>query len=296
MALPAAVLNQAHMRAPKGIVYGPPGIGKTTFGAGADKPLIVDCENGTAHVNCDRTPYLPKWDAIRQWLDALSKGGHGYGTVVVDSVDWLLRRLEEHVSGVKDGEVGMSQTMNRSHGGYGNGKQVLKNYVYQYLLPTLDKIVNSGVAVVLLAHTSRQVVTSIDGVPVEKSAPDMHADLVQTLIEWSDFVAAARFNPTTNVREMILSESNQHLAKNRYGITTSLMLDWNTLQNEIVKAQTPVAQIAAAPAAVPPLNVAVTAPQQTDTGVPQPSVPQSPDGSDVAAANSEPQTAGVNNA
>ena len=93
---------------------------------------------------------------------SMTISGHGYGTVVIDSVDWLLRRMEEHVSGVKDSEHGMAQIMNRSHGGYGNGKQVLKNYVYQYLLPTLDRIVNSGVAVVLLAHATRHEVTSID--------------------------------------------------------------------------------------------------------------------------------------
>lgn len=248
------------MRAPKGIVYGPPGIGKTTFGANADKPLIVDCENGASHVKCDRSPYLSDWPAIRLWLDALAAGGHGYGTVVIDSVDWLLRRLEEHVSGVDGDERKMAQTMNRSHGGYGNGKQVLKNYVYQYLLPTLDRIVNSGVAVVLLAHAARHEVTSIDGVTVEKSSPDIHADLVNTMIEWSDFVAAARTN-VSGAREMILCESAQQLAKNRYGITSPLALDWNTLQNEIVKAQSP--------------------------------IPQSPDGGANAATNPNTQTEGV---
>ena len=231
MPLPATVLTQANMRAPKGIVYGPPGVGKTTFGANTTRPLIVDCENGAAHVSCDRTPYLSSWPAIRQWLDALADGGHGYGTVVIDSVDWLLRRMEEHVSGVKDTEFGMAQTMNRSHGGYGNGKQVLKNYVYQYLLPTLDKIVNSGVAVVLLAHATRHEVTSIDGVTVEKSAPDIHADLVNTMIEWSDFVGAARI--TGQTRELVLCETNQLLAKNRYGITAPLPLSWQALLSAI---------------------------------------------------------------
>ena len=240
MPLPCAVLNQADLRAPKGIVYGPPGIGKTTFGASTHKPIIVDCENGAAHVSCDRSPYLSNWPAIRQWLDALAAGGHGYGTVVIDSVDWLLRRLEEHVSGVKDNEHGMAQTMNRSHGGYGNGKQVLKNFVYQYLLPTLDMIVNSGVAVVLLAHATRHDVTSIDGVTAEKSAPDIHADLVNTMIEWSDFVAAAR-KDVNNVREMVLSESSQQLAKNRYGITGPLPLSWQALMDAVAAAQ-PAAQ------------------------------------------------------
>jgi hypothetical protein len=234
MPLPTAVLTATSIRAPKGVLYGPPGVGKTTFGAGADRPLIVDCENGAAHVPCDRTPYLSDWPSIRRWLDALASGDHPYATVVIDSVDWLLRRLEEHVSGVKDSDHGMSQTMNRSHGGYGNGKQVLKNYVYQYLLPTLDRIVNARVAVVLLAHASRQDVTSIDGVTSEKSAPDIHADMVNTIIEWSDFVAAAR-KDAQGAREMILTESTQQLAKNRYGITTALPLSWQALVDAMTR-------------------------------------------------------------
>ena len=36
MPLPAPVLSQINLRAPKGIVYGPPGVGKTTFGAGSE--------------------------------------------------------------------------------------------------------------------------------------------------------------------------------------------------------------------------------------------------------------------
>jgi hypothetical protein len=203
-------------------------VGKTTFGAGADRPIIVDCENGAAHMPCDRTPYLPDWPSIRRWLDALATGDHPYATVVIDSVDWLLRRLEEHVSGVKDTEHGMSQTMNRSHGGYGNGKQVLRNYVYQYLLPTFDMIVNARVAVILLAHATRHEVTSIDGVTTEKSAPDIHGDMVNTIIEWSDFVAAAS-KDTNGVRYMILTESSQQLAKNRYGVSTNLPLSWQAL-------------------------------------------------------------------
>ena len=234
MPLPAQILNQAHMRAPKGIVYGPPGVGKTTFGANTHKALIIDCENGAALVVCDRTPYLSDWPSIQRWLDGLVAGGHDYGTVVVDSIDWLLRRVEEHVSGVNGTPMGMSQTLNRSHGGYGNGKQVLRNYVYQYLLPTLDKIVNAGVAVVLLAHATRREITTIDGVTVEKSAPEIHADLANTMIEWSDFVGAARMG--IDGRELVLHETGQLLAKNRYAITTPLPLSWQSLMDALARS------------------------------------------------------------
>jgi len=226
MPLPTPVLNQINLRAPKGIVYGPPGVGKTTFGAGS-RGLIVDTENGAAHVQCDRTPYLPDWQAIAMWLDALAAGGHEYGAVVIDSMDWLLRRAEEYVAGVDGSVTGMRQTLNRTLGGYGNGKQVLKNYVYQYLLPKLDQLVNAGVAVILLAHTTRREITTIEGVTIEKSAPDIHPELANTMIEWADFVGAARM--TADGRQLILNETNQVLAKNRYGINAPLPLSWPAL-------------------------------------------------------------------
>jgi len=150
---------------------------------------------------------------------------------VVDSVDWLLRRAEEHVSGVDGTPTGMKQTLNRSHGGYGNGKQVLRNYVYQYLLPTLDRLVNAGVAVILLAHATRRDITTIDGVTFEKSAPEIHPDLVNTMIEWSDFVGVARMNGQS--RELVLCETNQLLAKNRYGIEVPLPLSWQSFLDAI---------------------------------------------------------------
>ncbi|MBI9017340.1 MAG: ATP-binding protein [Phycisphaerae bacterium] len=227
------VLNENNMRAPKGIVYGPPGVGKTTYSSGCNNPIIVDCENGAAHVSCQRTPYLANWDEILPWLDALANSDHEYETVVIDSIDWLLRRLEERVAGVNGDARNMDNTMNRSHGGYGNGKQVLRNYVYQYLLPTLDAIANRGIAVVLLAHASRRTITTIDGIVMEKSAPEIHPDLMNTMIEWSDFVGAARMNK--NERELILNETGQLLAKNRYGINEVLPLNWDAMVAAICK-------------------------------------------------------------
>jgi len=78
MPLPDTVISQSHLRAPKGIIYSAPGAGKTTFGASADRPLIVDCENGAAHVHCHRTRYLCAWTEIQPWLDCLAAGDHDY--------------------------------------------------------------------------------------------------------------------------------------------------------------------------------------------------------------------------
>ena len=209
--------------APKGIVYGPPGVGKTTFGARAEASIIVDCENGAGTIPCSRTPYLATWPEIEQWLLAVEREDHPYKTLVIDSIDWLIRRLEEHVAG--SGKL--DQTLNRSHGGYGNGKQVLKNHVYQRLLPTLDRIVGRGVAVILLAHAKRTEITDVDGVTREKTTADLPDDYRNIFIEWSDFVCLARQDVDGN-RLLVTSETPSALAKNRYGMPPTIPFDWSS--------------------------------------------------------------------
>jgi hypothetical protein len=97
-------------------------------------------------------------------------------------------------------------TLNRSHGGYGNDKQVLRNYIYQILLPQLDRIVGRGIAVLLLAHAKRTEITDIDGITVEKTTPEFPEDYLNVMIEWSDFVCPARMD-TDGSRKLLTRET-----------------------------------------------------------------------------------------
>ncbi len=226
---PRTITNSTTNRAPKGIVYGPPGVGKTTFGACG---LIVNAENGIPQkLIADHTEYFSDWPQMKQCLDWLGCMDHNYGVVTIDTIDWMLRRLEEYVSGVDGTSQKMTSTLNKSQGGYGNGKLVLRNHVYQYLLPLLDKLVNNGVAVLLLAHTTRRELTTQDGATYEKSMPKIHADLSDVFIEWSDFVGAACM--MSGERALILRETGQLVAKNRYGITDPIPLSWDALVSAI---------------------------------------------------------------
>jgi hypothetical protein len=209
--------------APKGCIYGGPGVGKTTFASSAENSLIVDCENGAGTIQCQRTPYLETWPAIEQWLTAIEKEKHGHQVIAIDTIDWLVRRLEEHVAGVSGTQF--ASTLNKSHGGYGNGKQVLKNYIYRCLLPTFDRIVNRGIAVILLAHAKRTDITDIDGVTVEKTTPDLPDDYLNVFVEWADFVCLAR-KDVDGKRTMLTTEDNRALAKNRYGMPTVIDFTW----------------------------------------------------------------------
>ena len=216
--------------APKGILYGAPGIGKTTFASKAEHHIIIDCENGAGAVACTRTPYLQNWSEIETWLKMVESDKHEIKVVAIDSLDWLLRRIEEHVSGCAKDKL--DQTLNKSHGGYGNGKQVLKNHIYRVLLPYLDRIVNRGIAVIMLAHAKRTDITDIDGVTVEKTTADISDDFLSTFVEWSDFVCLARID-IDGKRTITTSETNRALAKNRYGMPASIPFSWEAFTGAI---------------------------------------------------------------
>ena len=55
MSMFSDVIQNPSPSAPKGIIYGPPGIGKTSIGASADASIIIDCENGAGAIPCCRT-------------------------------------------------------------------------------------------------------------------------------------------------------------------------------------------------------------------------------------------------
>jgi hypothetical protein len=232
MTLLSTIITDPAPAAPKGIIYSPAGTGKTTFGASADGSIIVDCENGSGAIRCQRTPYLDKWPDIHNWLIALEREEHPYQTVVIDSIDWLLRRIEEHVSGCAGGKT--ESTLNRSHGGYGNGRQVFRNYVYQILLPLFDRIVNRGIAVILLAHAKREEITDVDGIVIEKTVPELPEGYLGTMVEWSDFVCLAKKLDEDN-RILVTTETPRALAKNRYSMPPEIVFSWESFTSAIAE-------------------------------------------------------------
>jgi len=229
------IIRGPAQQAPKAIVYGPPGVGKTTFAAMADKSLLIDTENGAGSVcaptgarpEFDRSPYLATWPEIRTWLQMVEREQHEYQAIFIDTLDWLMRRIVEHVvSG--DSGAGLERTLHKSHGGYGNGKLVLENYIYQQLLPCLDRIVLRGTAVVMIAH-ARLARISDEGVAVRADAPVMAAPdiadkFLEIFLEWSDLVAYIQSSGAD--RALVCSPQPHAVAKNRYGINGAIPFSW----------------------------------------------------------------------
>ena len=75
------------------MLYGTHGIGKSTFGAMAEKPIFVPTEDGLADIDCESFPLARSLGEVMAALESLYSGDHDYRTVVIDSLDWLERLI-----------------------------------------------------------------------------------------------------------------------------------------------------------------------------------------------------------
>jgi len=222
---------------PKMIVYGQPGIGKTTFAASADA-ILIDCENGAGAVpGLKRTPYLQSWPQIRRWLVELAQlpAEHGLSAVAIDTIDWLVQRIIEHVVMDLDGKApnDITNTLGTAHGGYFKAREIVQNVVYRDLLPMLNAVADNGLPVILLAHAANTKITTPEGFDQRLASPDLPHWIAPPFIEWADAVLYAHRDGDERV--MLTEGTNVILAKNRYGLPSKLPLAWGA----VMQAMTP---------------------------------------------------------
>ncbi len=219
---------------PKMIVYGQPGVGKTTFAASAGA-ILLDCENGAGAVGgLTRTPYLQSWPQMRKWLvEIASTPPDGVAAVAIDTIDWMVQRIVEHVVLDLDDKSpnDITNTLGTAHGGYFKAREIVQNIVYRDLLPMLNAVADHGIAIILLAHAANTKMTSPEGFDLRLAAPDLPHWISPPFIEWADAVLYASRDGD---RRVLLTEgTNVILAKNRYSLPTELPLSWPALMQAL---------------------------------------------------------------
>ena len=218
---------------PKIIVYTPPGVGKTTL-AGDAKAALIDCEDGAGNIaGLVRTPYLATWPKIREWLYEFvqnpPEGTHGVG---VDTLDWMIRRIEEHVAIDLDPKSdGLLSTMGTAHDGFYKARDMVKNIVYREVFPAFSAIVASGRSVLLLAHAANVKMKTPEGFDSKAAAPDLPPYIMQSFIEWADAVLYGDI--IDGQRVLKTQKTNLITAKNRYDLEPVEPFDWAHIANKI---------------------------------------------------------------
>ena len=219
------------------MVFGTHGVGKSTLGARAEKPIFVPTEDGLGDIECDRFPLAQSYDDVINALGELYAGEHRYRTVVIDSLDWLERLIWADICRKRSVEC-------IEDIGYAKG------YVYaltqwREILTGLDALrTQRGMVCMLLAHAKIERFENPETDSYDRYVPRLHKLASQVIQEWCDEVLFATYKVYTKTsdegfnrkkakglgngeRVMRTTERPSHMAKNRLNLPDELPLDWN---------------------------------------------------------------------
>ena len=231
------------------MIYGVESVGKSTFAAQFPKPLFLDIEGGTAHLDVDRVA-VDSWKQLGECIAEVSKTD--YGTVVIDSADWAERLAVEDL-------LAANKKQSVEDFGFGKGWVMAAEKVSRFL-GALDRLIEGGKNVVVIAHSKVQrteppdILAAYDRYELKLSKQS--SPLVK---EWADELWFFRFKTksVTNdggkakgiggkERVIYTTHSAAYDAKTRSGLPDEIPMEWSAVAHLFQ----PVAPKTSAPAVV----------------------------------------------
>lgn len=246
-------------KAQKVVVYGPEGIGKSTFASCFPHPLFIDTEGSTHNLDVSRLPRPTSWAMLGQEIAQVIVD-KPCKTLVVDTVDWAEQLCLDYIC-QNNGKKGIEDF------GYGNG-YVYEKEEFARFLNKLEDVISAGINVVLTAHAQMRKFSQPDEIgeydrwelKLGKKTGSQISPLVK---EWGDLLLFAtyktmavavdkdgtKFKAQGNSRVMYTNHHACWDAKNRHGLPDELPFDYSGIAHIFTAA--PVTVPVAAPIATP---------------------------------------------
>ena len=229
--------------AKKVVIYGPEGIGKTTFAARFPNPVFIDTEGSTKEYDVARFPAPTSWQMLLDEVAEVKKNPQICRTLVIDTADWAEAACFAHV-------ISAGQVKSIEDFGYGKGYVKAKEE-FGKLLNELTEVVNAGVNVVVTAHAAMRKFEQPDEMGSYdrwemKLYTSQKTNIAALLKEWADMVLFANYK-TFAVKDKnsnkAKAQGGQRVmytthhpcwdAKNRYGLPEILPLDYEGIRGVI---------------------------------------------------------------
>jgi hypothetical protein len=226
-----------------GMIYGPHGVGKTSFAASAPKPIFLQTEDGLGLIDRDTFGMLRTFDEVMQSIGSLYSEDHKYETLVLDSVD----HLEPLVWAQACKDNGWA---NIEAPGYGKG-YVAALDMWRAMIDGLRALRDDKkMSVILIAHSQISRFEAPDSEPYDRYTPKIHKGASALLQEAMDNVLFANYRISTiksdagfgkkitravggGDRVLYTEERPAFLAKQRFNLEPMIPMDWDTYASGI---------------------------------------------------------------
>ncbi len=235
------------MTAPRLFLYGPHGIGKTTFAASAPNPIVIQTEDGLGLLETPSFPLATASSQVHEAISTLYYEAHDFNTVVLDSADWL------------DNLIGTEIRATHSEKELAYGKDmVLIAEQWRTVLDGFNALRSKNMTVIFLGHCEIKRFDPPDSDSYERYQPKMTSRASALIQEWADCVMLAGYKtfvkkevvanagaktPTTKSKALATAErllytgeKPAHLAKNRFNLPGELPLTWAAFEDAMTQA------------------------------------------------------------
>ena len=189
-------------KALKCLLYGPEGIGKSTFASHFPNPVFIDTEGSTVQMDVARTPKPTSWMMVIEQVTYFIKHPNEIGTLVIDTADWAEKICIEQLCASK-------QVKGIEDFGYGRGYVYLAEE-FGRLLNALNELIDLGINVVLTAHAQMRKFEQPDETgSYDRWELKLQKKTAPLVKEWADMVLFA------NYKTYVVNVDNQGAAKGK---------------------------------------------------------------------------------
>lgn len=215
------------------VIYGPGGVGKSTFGAQAPNPIFLGPEDGSALLDVARFPQPESWSDVMDALRVLTSEAHEYQTLAIDSLDWLEPLCWEHTC---------RSANKKSIEDFGYGKGYLAAIEeWRRFISALDNLRRvRRMHVVLIAHTIVATFKNPEGEDYDRFTLKLHKAASGLFTEWCDELVFANFKTHAlkvdpkgargkgygSERVLYTERRAAFDAKSRHGLPPEMPLSW----------------------------------------------------------------------
>jgi phage nucleotide-binding protein len=190
----------------KGLIYGQPGIGKTSLALSAPKPLLIDFDNGLRRVAKQYQTDSVQIESYQNLLDILTQEGiSGYETIVIDTLGKMIDKMALWLA---DSNPKVNQA---------NGQLSMQGwgFIVKEFKRLLQLLENQNRSFIFIAHEKEEKV----GDEVIKR-PDVAGSSVKELVKDLDFMGYMSIKG--GKRTIDLAPNEAYYAKNSLGLDSFL--------------------------------------------------------------------------